>query len=145
VTDTNPYFHHIRQAVSDAHQIRLNEEQQRDAVARAQAEQHAADAERRFEQTIAAIPKCISCHFADGRTYGRIMRLRFDESSQDPRLQGGYWDAYKPNPNLLLDAGMKVYRYCHDHKLKPYLVRDYDFDVHCFFLYIGINCCDHLD
>ncbi len=72
------------------------------------------------------------------------MRLRFDESGQDPRLEGGYWDARKPMPSQLLHAAMQVWVYCLQHGLKPYLVRAYDFDVRCFFLYIGINCCDHV-
>jgi hypothetical protein len=142
--ENNPFIQHIRRAVSEGDQARLVEEQLRDSRAQQLAEQHAAEMLERLTVTIAGMPACIECHFSEGRSYGRIMRLRYDESEEDPRWQAEYWDGHKPNPNKLLEAAMQVFVYCHQHNLKPYLVRDYDFDVQKYFLHIGIDCGHHV-
>ena len=145
MSQDKPLIHQIRQAIAQGHQAKQASEQQRDSRAQALAEQESREAEERAAAVIAQIPACISCHFGAGRTYGRIMRLRYDESTEDPRWLHGYWDKVKPNPNKLLKAAWQVYYYCHQHQLKPYLVRDMDFYVQKHFLYIGINCSHHLE
>jgi hypothetical protein len=134
----------IFNAVAEGHQTRLGFEEQRVLLVSTIASQEEAEIRERTEAVLAAIPACIKSHFENGHPYGPVMRLRFDESSQDPRWKDEHWEMYKPDPNQLLKAAMQVFVYCQEHDLKPYLARDYDFDVQCFFLYICVDCRHHL-
>ncbi|MBS1989945.1 MAG: hypothetical protein JSS86_05310 [Cyanobacteria bacterium SZAS LIN-2] len=139
----NHFLDAIKRATREGQQVARQAQQHHEARAASLQEQLNQEMQARYEAVIAEIPRCIKSHFCQGRSYGRIMRLRFDESSEDPRWQSEYWEARRPDPNKLKHAAMRVFIYCHEHGLKPYLVRDYDYDIGCFFFYIGINCCDH--
>jgi hypothetical protein len=142
--EQTPFLRHIRQAAQDAHLMSRSEREQQEAQGQALIDQLAQEMQARYQSVVATIPECISCHFSQGRSYGRIMRLRYDESQEDPRWETGFWESHNPDPNRLLHAAMQVFVFCHEHGLKPYLVRDYDFDLQKYFLYLGINCRHHL-
>jgi hypothetical protein len=141
--EDNPFIRFIRQAAQDGHSVVHFNGQLRENRTQALIDQHTQEMQQRFETTVAQIPECVRCHFSEGRPYGRVMRLRFDESEEDPRWTTGFWDLRKPDPNKLLYAARQVYDFCLAHELNPYLERDYDFDVQKFFLYMGIDCRHH--
>ncbi|MBS1991071.1 MAG: hypothetical protein JSS83_11165 [Cyanobacteria bacterium SZAS LIN-3] len=143
MANDNDFIDAVKGAANSGQQAAQEAQRQQEALVAAMHEQLSGEMQARYEAVIAQIPQCVQTHFREGRTYGRIMRLRFDESSEDPRWQSEFWEARRPDPYKLLHAAMRVFIYCHEHGLKPYLVRDYDFDMQSFFFYIGINCCDH--
>jgi hypothetical protein len=140
----NPFLRHIQEAARDWHETSQSSQQLADDRSQSLLDELAREMQERYETVVAQIPDCISCHFSQGQTYGIIMRLRYDESDEDPSWETKYWHARQPDPTKLQYAARQVFDYCHEHQLQPYLVHGYDYDVQKYFLYLGINCHHHI-
>jgi hypothetical protein len=94
----------------------------------------------RKSAAIENIPAVVRQLSAEGHHHGVILRLRFDESTEHPNDMNGFWDDHHyPRPELLSGAARDVYDLCAASNLRPYVIRDYDFTIQRFFLYLGIQ------
>jgi hypothetical protein len=126
----------INLGAAEHHEAKLGQEQlmaERAAIV-------ARDEAVRKVEIVEGIPEVVRKCRAQGHAHGVVMRLRFDESAEQPNDMSGYWhDTRQPNPAYLTGAAKHVWDVCSDAHLGPYLVRDYDFTIHKFFLYLGIK------